>query len=145
MTAIPSGTRVEYDYAIEVSGKVAAVGGRMIRSAADIVIGRFFERLGPQPRSGRRHAAVVAPVVAGFGIAAMKPKKFAYCRPDSLDEALALLAQHGDAARVLAGGQSLVPMLNLRLVEAAVIVDISRLAALDAIGWSTARSRSARR
>jgi 2-furoyl-CoA dehydrogenase large subunit len=46
LSEIPTGTRVEYDYAIEVSGKVAAVGGRMIRSAADIVIGRFFERLG---------------------------------------------------------------------------------------------------
>jgi 2-furoyl-CoA dehydrogenase FAD binding subunit len=63
----------------------------------------------------------------------MKPKKFTYCRPDSLDEALALLARYGDGARVLAGGQSLVPMLNLRLIEAAVIVDISRLAALDGI------------
>jgi 2-furoyl-CoA dehydrogenase FAD binding subunit len=63
----------------------------------------------------------------------MKPKKFAYCRPDTLDEALALLAQHGDEARVLAGGQSLMPMLNLRLVDAAVIVDISRLAALEFI------------
>jgi 2-furoyl-CoA dehydrogenase FAD binding subunit len=63
----------------------------------------------------------------------MKPKKFAYCRPDSLDEVVALLAQYGDAARVLAGGQSLMPMLNLRLIDAAVIVDISRLAALDVI------------
>ena len=43
--ATPTGTKIEYGYTVEVSGKVAAVGGRMIRAAADIVIGRFFERL----------------------------------------------------------------------------------------------------
>jgi 2-furoyl-CoA dehydrogenase large subunit len=45
LAATPTGTRIGYDYTVEVSGKVAAVGGRMIRAAADIVIGRFFERL----------------------------------------------------------------------------------------------------
>ena len=63
----------------------------------------------------------------------MKPRRFAYCRPDTLDEALALLAAHGDAACVLAGGQSLVPMLNFRLVDAAVVIDIARLAELGEI------------
>jgi len=63
----------------------------------------------------------------------MKPRKFGYCRPDTVDEALALLAEHGDQACVLAGGQSLVPMLNLRLVDSAVVVDISRITALAAI------------
>jgi 2-furoyl-CoA dehydrogenase large subunit len=58
LTATATGTRVEYDYAIEVSGKVAAVGGRMIRSAADIVIGRFFAQLG---RSVDPAAAAAAP------------------------------------------------------------------------------------
>lgn len=57
----------------------------------------------------------------------MKPRKFTYCRPDTLDEALALLVEHRDDAVVLAGGQSLMPMLNLRLVDAPVIVDIGRL------------------
>jgi 2-furoyl-CoA dehydrogenase FAD binding subunit len=61
----------------------------------------------------------------------MKPRKFTYCRPDTLDEALTVLAQHGEEARVLAGGQSLVPMLNLRLVDAAVIVDISQVDELN--------------
>lgn len=69
----------------------------------------------------------------------MKPRKFAYCRPDTVDEALALLAEHGDDAVVLAGGQSLMPMLNLRLVDAPVIVDIGRLSDLGFIraadGW----------
>jgi 2-furoyl-CoA dehydrogenase FAD binding subunit len=63
----------------------------------------------------------------------MKPRPFDYMRPDTVDEALALLAQHGEEARILAGGQSLVPMLNLRLIEPAVLIDISRLAELDSI------------
>ena len=54
-----------------------------------------------------------------------------------------MLAEHGDAARVLAGGQSLLAMLNLRLVEPAVLVDITRIAELDVIqDSSAARSRS---
>jgi len=64
---------------------------------------------------------------------AMKPRPFDYLRPDTVEEALALLAEYGDDARVLAGGQSLVPMLNLRIVEADALIDISRIAALDVI------------
>jgi 2-furoyl-CoA dehydrogenase FAD binding subunit len=63
----------------------------------------------------------------------MKPRPFDYIRPDTVDEVLALLAQYGDEARILAGGQSLVPMLNLRLIDAAVLIDISRIAELDTI------------
>ncbi len=63
----------------------------------------------------------------------MKPRPFDYFRPDTVEEALTLLAEYGDDARVLAGGQSLVPMLNLRIVEAAALIDISRIAALDGI------------
>jgi 2-furoyl-CoA dehydrogenase FAD binding subunit len=63
----------------------------------------------------------------------MKPRPFDYVRPDSVDEALAVLAEHGDAARVLAGGQSLLSMLNLRIADAGVLVDIARIAELDDI------------
>ena len=63
----------------------------------------------------------------------MKPRRFDYVRPDSADEAVAVLAEYGDAANVLAGGQSLMAMLNLRLVDAPVLVDISRIAELDYI------------
>jgi 2-furoyl-CoA dehydrogenase FAD binding subunit len=63
----------------------------------------------------------------------MKPRPFDYARPDTIEEAVALLGEYGEDARVLAGGQSLVAMLNLRLVEAAVLVDIARLAELDTI------------
>jgi len=63
----------------------------------------------------------------------MKPRPFDYVRPDTVDEVLALLAEYGDDARILAGGQSLIPMLNLRIVEASVLIDISRLPALGGI------------
>jgi 2-furoyl-CoA dehydrogenase FAD binding subunit len=63
----------------------------------------------------------------------MKPRPFEYVRPDTVDEVLALLAERGEDARILAGGQSLVPMLNLRLIDPAVLIDVSRLVELDAI------------
>ncbi len=63
----------------------------------------------------------------------MKPRRFDYVRPDSVAEALALLAEHGEEAKVMAGGQSLMAMLNLRLLEPAVVIDIARLAELDTI------------
>jgi carbon-monoxide dehydrogenase medium subunit len=63
----------------------------------------------------------------------MKAPRFAYARPASLAEALALLAEHKDEARVLAGGQSLVPMMNFRVAAPKVIVDINRIAALSGI------------
>ena len=55
----------------------------------------------------------------------MKPPRFDYIRAASTEEAIAALAEHGDDARVLAGGQSLVAMLNMRLVAPEVVVDIS--------------------
>jgi 2-furoyl-CoA dehydrogenase FAD binding subunit len=57
----------------------------------------------------------------------LKPVAFRYERPESIDEAVALLAEHGDEAKVLAGGQSLVPMLNMRLARPTAIVDVNRL------------------
>ena len=63
----------------------------------------------------------------------MKAPRFAYARPASVAEALALLAEHKDEARVLAGGQSLVPMLNFRVAAPKVLVDINRIAGLSGI------------
>jgi aerobic carbon-monoxide dehydrogenase medium subunit len=57
----------------------------------------------------------------------MKPPPFTYHRPGSRDEVDALLAEHGGDAKVLAGGQSLVPLLNLRLVAPAHVVDLGGL------------------
>jgi len=61
----------------------------------------------------------------------MKPRRFDYVRPGSADEAVAVLAEYGEDASVLAGGQSLMAMLNLRLAEPAVLIDIASLKELD--------------
>jgi 2-furoyl-CoA dehydrogenase FAD binding subunit len=63
----------------------------------------------------------------------MKPRPFDYARPDTVEEAVAILAEHGEDARVLAGGQTLLAMLNLRVVEPAILVDITRIPELDVI------------
>ena len=63
----------------------------------------------------------------------MKPPRFDYIRASSVEEAIEVLAEHGDDARVLAGGQSLVAMLNMRLVAPEVVVDISRMPELSTI------------
>jgi aerobic carbon-monoxide dehydrogenase medium subunit len=63
----------------------------------------------------------------------MKPAPFEYHRPDSVDEALALLAEHGYDAKLLAGGQSLVPAMNFRLAAPAVLIDLNRIPGLDGL------------
>ena len=63
----------------------------------------------------------------------MKPASFTYCRPDSLEEALALLVEHGPDAKPLAGGQSLVPAMNFRLARPGVLIDLNRIASLAGI------------
>jgi len=69
----------------------------------------------------------------------MKPPRFDYVLPRGVEEALSVLAQHGEEAKVLAGGQSLVPLLNFRLVRPAYLVDLNDVAGLDGIrvadGW----------
>jgi carbon-monoxide dehydrogenase medium subunit len=57
----------------------------------------------------------------------MKPGRFVYHAPRALDEALALLRAYGDDAKILAGGQSLMPMLNFRLARVGHLIDINRL------------------
>jgi carbon-monoxide dehydrogenase medium subunit len=63
----------------------------------------------------------------------MKAPDFRYVKPTTVDECLSLLAEHGDAAQVLAGGQSLMPLLNFRLAAPAVLIDINGLDALGGI------------
>ena len=67
----------------------------------------------------------------------MKPVAFDYYRPEAVSEALALLSEKGEEAAVLAGGMTLGPMLNLRVVRPRAVIDISRIQALKTI---TARS-----
>lgn len=63
----------------------------------------------------------------------MKAPDFSYLKPKTVDECLSLLAAHGDSAQVLAGGQSLMPLLNFRLAAPAVLIDINGLDALSGI------------
>lgn len=63
----------------------------------------------------------------------MKPARFHYVRPASIAEAVLLLAEHGEDASILAGGQSLMPVLNMRLSRPRVVIDINRIAELKGI------------
>jgi CO/xanthine dehydrogenase FAD-binding subunit len=63
----------------------------------------------------------------------VKPAAFDYRAPRSVPEAIALLAEHGDTAKLLAGGQSLVPVLNFRLASPALLIDLNRIAELAGI------------
>ena len=61
----------------------------------------------------------------------MYPSRFDYVVPESVGEAVSVLAEHGDEAKVLAGGQSLIPLLKLRFASPSVLVDVNRIAALE--------------
>ncbi len=63
----------------------------------------------------------------------MIPDKFEYLRPKSLDEALSLLTRHGEDAKLLAGGQSLIPIMKLRLARPRVLIDIAQLKELRSV------------
>lgn len=69
----------------------------------------------------------------------MKPAPFSFVAPETLDEVVAALAAHGEDARILAGGQSLVPLMNLRLARPEVLVSINRCGELDYIRLSDDR------
>lgn len=63
----------------------------------------------------------------------MKPPRFIYLDPPTLDEGLDLLNRYGDEAKLLAGGQSLIPLMNFRLARPAVLIDINRIPGLGYI------------
>ena len=63
----------------------------------------------------------------------MKAAAFAYLRPETLEGALEALAEHGDECKALAGGQSLIPLLAMRLAQPAVLVDLGRIASLRGV------------
>jgi len=67
----------------------------------------------------------------------LKPAPFAWHAPEDLAAALALKAVHGGDARFLAGGQSLVPAMNFRVAQPAVLVDLNRVSALNSLGFDT--------
>ena len=61
----------------------------------------------------------------------MKPAPFEYHAPDSIDQVLELLQEHGDTAKILAGGQSLVPAMNFRVVQPSMLIDLNRVREMD--------------
>lgn len=63
----------------------------------------------------------------------MIPPSFEYLRPKTIPEAIQMLQQHGDAAKILSGGQSLIPMMKLRLARPGILIDINRIAGLSHI------------
>jgi len=63
----------------------------------------------------------------------MKPAPFAYVAPRTVEEVLDLLAEHGEDAKLLAGGQSLVPLLNFRLARPGLLIDLNRVPGLDGV------------
>jgi carbon-monoxide dehydrogenase medium subunit len=69
----------------------------------------------------------------------MYAASFDYQRPNTIDEAIALLAKHGDDAKVLAGGHSLIPAMKLRLARPRIVIDIARIANLSEIRESGGR------
>ena len=69
----------------------------------------------------------------------MKPAAFHYERPHDVAEVLDLLAAHGDEAKILAGGQSLVPMMNFRLARPEVVIDIGAVPGLDQVALEEER------
>jgi carbon-monoxide dehydrogenase medium subunit len=71
----------------------------------------------------------------------MIPRSFQYFSPRTLDEALSLLGKHGPEAKLLSGGQSLIPMMKLRLVSPLFIVDINRIPGLDYISETEGQVR----
>src|SRR4029453_2182598 len=69
----------------------------------------------------------------------MLPARFEYHRPDTLDEAIGLLYEHGDEAKVLAGGMSFIPLMKLRFATPSHVVDVNRIGGVKggsaAAGW----------
>ena len=63
----------------------------------------------------------------------MNPSQFAYQRAESIDEAIALLQKHGEGAKLIAGGHSLLPIMKLRLAEPELLIDIGRIAQLGGV------------
>ena len=130
------GTAIRYVYEAAIGGKVASIGGRLLDGAARVIIGQFFAALARQAGGGAAgHSASFLACEAASPVwrAAMKPAAFDYVRAEHLDEALDVLGREGGDARIIAGGQSLMAMLNMRLARPRTLIDIMRLAELGRI------------
>ena len=74
----------------------------------------------------------------------MIPASFDYIAPQSLEEAVRALADHGEEAKLLAGGHSLLPLMKLRLANPKLLIDLSRIPGFAGSGMRTIKSSSAR-
>jgi len=128
------GTVIRYVGDVQVTGVLMSVGHRLFGGVAKQLATQFFKAVEREVAS--RAAGWRDVSAAGRR---MIPAAFTYHRPRTVQAALKLLATYGPDAKVLAGGQSLLPMMKLRVVEPAHIVDIGRIAALRRIrvrgGW----------
>ena len=111
------------------------------------MVSALFENLHVQEHSAKRHFAPwvtgnKSPVglVSPGGVlgrsetgnrVSMKPAVFRYVRPSNLEEAMSALCEHGSEAKILAGGQSLMPLLNFRMLRPSALIDINRLPGLE--------------
>src|SRR5262245_61305373 len=80
-----------------------------------------------RPRAGRRRA------LAALGAPRVSPAAFAYQRAETVDDALQLLGNHGSDGKLIAGGQSLLPLMKLRLARPELLIDIGRLEGLRGV------------
>jgi carbon-monoxide dehydrogenase medium subunit len=71
----------------------------------------------------------------------LKAPRFSYARPDTVAEAIALLSRSSEDARLLAGGQSLVPMFNLCVASPSILIDINRISALNGVSVEAEKIR----
>src|SRR6516165_1382600 len=106
---------------------------RRSRHYRPVLRGAGTESRRQQPRRSRVERLGLLEVARALWRPAMKPAAFDYVRAESLDEALEVLRNEGGDARIIAGGQSLMPILNMRLAKPRVLVDIMRLEELRKI------------
>ena len=116
----------------DVNFRGVGEGGMIVAPATHHERDRGRPRAARCPGAGPTPPALEAPRAARDG-AGMKNAPFEYHAPGTVDEVLALLAEHADEAKVLAGGQSLVPLLAMRLARPAQLIDINGVAGLAGI------------
>ena len=114
-------TKLTYSYAAKVNGKISLVGNRLLNSASKIIIKQFFNSFA---KIKHDKSNILINFLKKY-INDMKPPSFDYVQPETINETLTILEYYRDEAQILAGGQSLVSMLNMRLIKPKVLVDIN--------------------
>ena len=132
-------TLMTYTSDVQIGGRIAAVGQRLLESVGKMMTKQALEALNKELKAEvemRSMKEAAKRRWRGVPAIRMKPAPFEYFRPRSLDEALTLLAEHGGDAKPLAGGQSLIPAMNFRLATPSVLVDLNEIRELSYISDS---------